>query len=79
MPLVEHVEELRYEISGLREMVSVSPKAVLQRQDNFLALRCELSALQSADDANVSALQDEDTALRGALPVSQKGTLEVWR
>ena len=48
---MDHVQELRDEISAVRETPAVSPKDLLQLQDDFLALRSEQSALQSAVDA----------------------------
>ena len=52
-------------MSALRETPSVSSMDVLQLQTGFFALCCEGSALQSAVDAHVQALRDEDTVLRG--------------
>ena len=60
VPSMDHVQDLRDEISALWNTLSARPEALLR------------SALQSAVHSYVKAQGDEDSALLGTLAVSQK-------
>merc|ERR1712136_113779 len=77
----DHVQQLRDEVSVLRETSSVHPTDVLQLQEDLLALRSERTALQPGVDMpsmdHVQQLRDEISALRETSSVHPRDVFKL--